>query len=470
MTYKQTVSSRSTTKGLQLGLQPAPAWTAIIGFILLSALLALAGAGKLLNLAFPAGALAVGVFLYFRAPLLYVGFTWWMWFLTPFVRRLADWKSSYTEPSPILLAPFLVTLVTLVTLWKHLPKTHRQGGLPFVLSFVGMFYGFLIGLINIDKPPVTVCITFLDWLAPTLLAFHLFVNWRDYPSYRQNIQRTFLWGVLVMGVYGVIQFLVAPEWDLYWMKNVGIVSLGKPAPFEINVWSTMEANRPFGTMMMAGLLLLLANDKKGSLGLPATAAGYLSFLLTKKRTTWGSWVVGLLIHTSSLKAHIQMRLIITIMMTALCVVPLTVLEPFSEVINSRFESLSNLEEDTSANDRQEAFHATIGVALISFLGWGIGSDSVDSGLLSTLLDLGWFGTIPYIGGILLLIFSLFQGSESRSDQFVSAARAIVMASFMQMPLGYPHLGSQGMVFWGFLGICIAAKKYYQHQRIHSVIN
>ncbi len=454
--------SKSASSPLISLFQPALPWTIILGFISLSSVLILAGLGKIVNLAFPAGALIVGVFLYFRYPILYLGFTWWLWFLTPLIRRIADYRSSYTEPSPLLLAPFLVTFVSVVTLWRHLPKISKQGGLPYLLSLLAVFYGFLVGVIS--RSPIQVGIAFLDWIVPILFGFHLFVNWQNYPAYRKTIQRIFLWGVLIMGGYGILQFLIAPEWDTYWLIKSEFASGGKPEPLGLNVWSTMVSNQPFGTVMTAGLLLLLVNPSKGNLSTPTSGVGYLSFLLAKKRTTWISWFLGLLLLTSSLKANIQMRIVITIMLTVICVVPLVTLEPFSDVISSRFSTFTELEEDGSAEARQETYSEVINDALNSYLGGGIGGPSHDSGILSTLLDLGWFGTICYMSGILLLLCSLFQGYEARTDPFVSAARATALSTFIQLPLGKPHVEVQGMILWSFISLGIAAKKYYKYQK------
>lgn len=189
MSRRQILANISPSKVFSLGLRPVLAWMAILGLVLFTAVFILAGASKILNLAFPAGSLIVGIFLYIRYPIMYVSFTWWMWFLTPFVRRLIDYRSGFTDPSPVLLSPYLVTLVTLATLWQHLPRMHRQGGLPFVLAFVGVFYGYLIGIIQ--NPLIVSTKALLEWLTPVLFGFHLFVNWRNYPNYRQNIQRTF---------------------------------------------------------------------------------------------------------------------------------------------------------------------------------------------------------------------------------------------------------------------------------------
>lgn len=466
MKVSPAISSRSPRGRFNLGLQPAPAWTAILGLVLFSALCIVAGAGSLLRLAFPAGSLAVGIFLYFRYPILYIGFTWWMWFLSPFVRRLADFRGGFIEPNTILLAPYLVTLITIVTLGQHLPRTYRQGGLPFVLAFIGVFYGFLVG--GILNSPMVAVRALLDWLTPVLFGFHLFANWRIYPNYRENIQRVFVWCALITGVYGVIQYLVAPEWDRYWLINTEMISAGTPEPMGMRVWSTMNGPGVFASVMMAGLLLLFG--VKGALRLPASAAGYLAFLLSLVRSAWVGWIVGLLALGASLKPKLQMRFFITVLLIALCVVPLTAIEPFSEVINSRVQTLSNVQEDGSGEVRRQIYMDYLSKGASNLLGEGIGNktsgeEAIDSAILNMLFSLGWFGIIFYVGGMILILFELFLSSESSFDQFAGSSRAIAIAMFVQLLFGSAMLGLPGVVFWGFMGIGMAARKYYQHQSL-----
>ena len=465
----------SPTRGFNLGPQPTQAWTPILALVLFSALCILVGASSILRPVYVVGSFAIGVFLYRQYPTLYLGFSWWIWFITPLLGRLSDYQGGFDPQRLILVSQYLVTLVTFATFLKHLPRSYHQGGSPFLLAFTGVFYGFLVGLINTSPLPATRAL--LDWLTPILFGFHLFANWQDYPSYRQNIQRTFLWGVLVTGVYGVIQYLIAPEWDRFWLISTKLTSMGHPEPLQIRVWSTMSSPGPFSVMMMAGLLLLF--NSKEALRIPAAGAGYLAFLLTMVRTLWAAWLVGLLTLITSLKANLQMRLIITILVIAVCVVPLTTIEPFSETINSRLQSFSNLEEDNSAQVRAKIYEDGLSRALSNGLGNGIGNTFVvtdgklesvviDSGILDMFSTLGWLGAIPYLGGLLLLFFNLFQYSEFRFDSFMATARAIGLSVFVTLPGGSSMLGFGGMVLWGFLGIAMAAHKYHQHQRIANL--
>lgn len=468
------MNSKQTLSTPAFGLQPALAWMAIVGFSLITAL-GLVAASGIMRFAFPLSAFVVGAFLYFRYPVFYVGFTWWIWFLTPLLARIVDFKSGWDEQRLMLVSPFLVTLLSGITLVRYFPKAYRQGGLPFILAFVAILYGFLIGLVK--NSPIAAIRASLDWFAPLLFGFYLFINWRDYPKISKNIQQTFLWGVLVTGVYGVVQYLVAPMWDRFWIIETELVTNGRPEPLGIRVFSTMHSPLPFAVAMMAGLILLFSD--RGSLRIPAAAAGYLAFLLSAVRAAWGGWLVALVTLLTSMKARLQQRLIISILVMAVCIVPLATIEPFSEVINTRLQSFSDIQKDTSANDRAATYEKQLSLALSDFLGKGLGGTYainsegqleqviLDSGVLDMFFTLGWFGAMPYLGGIVLIIYTLLQNVELRLDSFASAARAISIGVLVQMPLGNTIVSLPGMVFWSFVAMCMAARNYYQYQkRLH----
>src|SRR6476469_7163394 len=462
MSQIQGIPNNSRKQGFSLTLQQQAAWMAILGLLLITSLCLAAGLGKVLKIIFPAVCLGVGLFLYLRYPILYIGFTWWVFFLTPFIRRVSDFRSGFTDPSPMLLAPLLVATITIVTFYRNFPKAHEQGGLSFVLSAMGVFYGFLIGMVN--GLPIPAFLSLIGWVSPILFGFHLFVNWLDYPSYRANIQRTFLWGVLVTASYVVYQYLVAPEWDCFWLIQTKLfTSMGNPEPLGLRVWSTMNAPLQFGVVMLGGNILLLIGQ--GNLRIPALTVGILSVLLTSVRTVWLGLMVALITLLISLKGGVQIRLIAFILMIFVCIVPLSTVEPFSKVIQSRVSSLSNVQDDQSAKDRANLYGFMLNDALSEVIGKGSGTlEPIDSGIIELLLTFGWMGAIPYISGLLLSFYTLFQTSKSKSDPFASAARAIVIA-FLPMLAGSNVIaGISVMVFWGFMGVVMAAIKYNRHQR------
>lgn len=434
----------------------------ILAFGAVSAVVAFSGFAKILNYAFPLGATLLGFTLYSRYPLLYNGFTWWIWFLSPFVRRIVDYNGGFSNPSPILLTPYLVTLISSLTLLKYLPNIHKLSATPYAISLAGVAYGYLIGVLKESIVPATIGL--FDWVSPIIFGFHLFINWRYYPDYQRNTQRAFLWFVLVAGLYGIFQFLVAPEWDTYWLRNVtdlGNTSFGRPEPLQIRVWSILHGPGVFGFGMFAGLLLLLTSSSP--LYLPATLVGYLSFLLSQVRSAWLAWFMGLMFLLAGLKPKFQIRLFIFGIVALACVVPLTSIEPFSEVIGDRLSTLSDVSNDKSAADRQSNYAAWLGYAVSNFLGDGIGSTRdilLDSAILDSLISLGIFGCVFYCMGLAMLIFHLTTASNKIVDPFISASRAIVLSLFSQVFLGSIMVEFPGMLLWGFLGIGLAGQKYY----------
>ncbi len=454
-------------------------WLAISGFILLNVVCYFAGAAALLRFIYPVTTLLVAVFLYLRHPILYIGFTWWIFFLTPLATRLVDYRIGWDPTRQMLIAPYLVVFVTIATFLRHSPRASTQGGMPFILAFMGVFYGFLVGLIYNGLIPVGR--GFLDWLSPIIFGFHLFINWRDYPSYRQNLQRIFLWAVLILGIYGVYQFVVAPEWDRYWLiESKMFTSSGTAEPFGMRVWSTLHSPGPFAYVMQTGLLLLFTSS--GALIFPASAVGYISFLLAQVRTSWLGWLLGIVMIFGSVKARIQMRLIAIILIMLMCVVPLTNIEPISDVVTERLESFSNLEQDTSVRERSESYDRNLTLALSNVFGTGLGNIwkvnektgqievvVLDSGILDMFFTLGWLGAIPYLGGLIMILVSVFKYTEASFDSFVSAARAISLSLCVQLVGNSSMLSVAGMILWGFLAMSMAAHKYYQQQRVNTFV-
>lgn len=450
-------------------------WLIVGCLIAFTALCLAVNAASILRLVFPAGSLAVGALLFFRHPIFYIGFTWWLWFLTPLVRRLIDWEIGWIDPNPVLLAPFFVAFLPILTFLIQLPKAIRGNGLPFVLSIAAVAYGTFIGVLS--YPVQSVIVPLLTWLTPILFGYYIFSQWRRFPELKQITEKTFLWGVLIMGIYGVIQFLVAPVWDQYWLQNLinnlQIYSFGTPNPLAIRVFSTMHSPQPFATTMVAGLLLLFAI--KSPLKIASSAFGYLAFLLTLARTSWLSWLLGLIVFIPSLKPKFQMRLIVTLMLISIVVLPLTMIEPFSTVISSRFQTFFAGQQDGSFIDRSLGYSNLLSEAFSEIEGRGLGFvirdaniGGNDSGILTLLLNLGWFGAIPYVAGLGLLVVNALQTRQASTDPFVGACRAIVIATISQISLNTVFLTPFGIVLWGFMGLAAAARLYETQQAANPV--
>jgi hypothetical protein len=448
-------------------------WSLVLGFTALVTGLLAARLGHIVELAFPALALLVGATLYFQHPTLYLGFTWWLWFLTPEVRRLVDYQIGWNDVSPVMLTPFLVSGMAALTLLRCLPQLFQPRLFPFALILTALNYAYSVGLVRAG--PAAATYGLLTWVVPVVFGFHVAVRWQEYPLFRDAIQRVFLWGVLAMGIYGIVQFFVLPSWDLYWMRASPINSIGGPHPFKVRVWSTMNAPQPFALAMMAGLLFAFA--AKGPFRFLAAGPGYVSLLLSLVRTAWLGWVIGAVFLLVRARGVQRIRLLAIGILVCLLSLPLLLVEPVADRVTGRFETMQEIEGDDSFRARLALYSDFFLTASNNVVGEGIGSANratkladgddfaefrnIDSGVLEAMFVLGWPGTLLYVGGLCWLLSEAFSGRASRQDPAVQAAGAVVLAILAMTTSFNTLVGVGGMVFWTFLGLMLSARMYYR---------
>lgn len=443
------------------------AWFVISLFIFVTLILFVAGAigSRILGIVFPLGSFLVAWYLYFRYPFLYIGFVWWLFFLTPFVRRYADFRAgAFTDSNPILLAPTLAILVAANTMYFNIPKAREHGTIPFVLAIASAVYGYCVGLLNPSTTAMKATIAFLGWLTPVIFGYHLYVNWRRYPEYSKVIQKIFLWGSLIVGAYGIYQYVIAPDWDKLWLVGSGMdSSSGSPVPYGMRVWSTLNSPGPFADMMATALLVLFSC--KSPLVAPAAVAGVLSFLFSAVRTGWLGWLGGIILFISSLKSKQQIRLIGILIVLSILIIPLTTIEPFSTNITARLTTLGDLQSDTSAQGRKGIYEDFFKNGIYNFIGDGLGvNDNVDAGILSFVLDLGWIGTLPYLGSLLISGILLFANLKKHSDLFINICCAVLMKSIAFFLAARVTAGIHGIIIWTFLSMGLAGQQYLRNEQ------
>jgi hypothetical protein len=446
-------SAGSSNMGLVLGIGSC---------LLLNAGLWIAGKPQFLRLAIPAAACLIGILLYSVRPLTYVTFSLWVWFIAPLVRRFVDWHFGFVEPNFVLLAPFLVSGVSLLSL---LPSHRVKSRVPlaFMLCGAAILYGFMVGMLL--QPSAEVLFGLLNWLCPLLLGLHLYLHWPQYELYKAAISRSFLWGVLILGAYGVYQFFLPPAWDRYWLDNVLSTSpsFGLPEPLQVRVFSAVNSPGPFANVMMAGLLLLFS--LRSPLKLPAAIAGYLSFLLSVVRTAWLSWVIGFILIVKSANPRIIVRLVLSILVLLACLVPLANDPRLSTVIGDRLNTFSDLGHDESYGARLDLYRALTEDAIGHPFGYGLKTldmahGKIDSGLFALVFSLGWLGSAMFVIGLLFIFLGNMQALQ-KSDTFLVAAQAITLAILAQSLSGPIFVNLTAALFWVFAGIYLAGNQYHK---------
>jgi hypothetical protein len=426
----------------------------------------LAGNGNLLRIAIPGAALFVGVVLYLSQPIRYVEYSLWLWFLTPLIRRLVDWRFGYADPNFVLLCPLLVSGVAgLALLYPSRARTTTRIPASFMLCGTAIIYAVVID--GIRQPSAETVYGLVDWLCPLIFGLHFYLNWHRYEEYRAVVSRTFLWAVPILGAYGIYQFFALPAWDSYWLTNANLdlanASFGRPEPLLVRVWSTMNGPGPFANTMMAGLLLLLVLRSRWKV--PAAVAGYLSFLLSIVRTAWLSWLIGLFLILKRANPRAIGRILLSIIILAACILPLASDPRMATVISDRMKTFSDIQQDGSFQARSAMYESVLNDVIQSPVGYGFRNRGtihgfvVDSGILVNIFTLGWLGSLFFATGILALCLKLRRPVD-RGDQFPIAAKAIVVALLAQIIGGNIFVSVTGAMFWLFAGLSMAARQHY----------
>jgi hypothetical protein len=444
-------------------------------------LLAAAHQGALLTLAFPALATLVGLWLFFMSPARYVGFVWWMWFLSPEVRRFADYlKGAYTPTSMIQIAPVAVTMICGIGLMRRYRLLGTWRGLPILLILLGIGYAYVVGIVSCG--PLAATYDLANWVYPVLIGLHIIAHPRDYPEYRDAIVSTFVWGMLVMGAYGMVQFFLMPAWDAMWMTGSQMNSEGDPVRMGVRVFSTMNSSGPFAFAMMGALVLVPASPQR--LRWVAAAAGFAAFGLSLVRSTWGGWAIALVIQLAKSSNRVRIRTILGLaVLTGLCM-PMLAFGPVAERLSARLQTVSNLDSDHSYAARNQFYATFAQTAFTNVAGAGLGATGTstklsqsgdgsqlgkygnfDSGVMNIPFVLGWPGTLLYLSGIGWLLARAVRASFALGgDKFSSACLALACSVFAMLVFTNSFVGTGGLLLYTSMASLISAAHWRKLQR------
>jgi hypothetical protein len=446
---------------------------------LLTLLLAAAKGGVIAAGLFLVGAFMIGVLAFKQSPSFYFGYVWLIWFTAPEVRRFIDFFAGFSQQSLVMISPLLVTLISGAVLFQKrntlsydLPKKEMT---PFILVALSLVMAFCVGLFNIGLSPAV--FDLLNWLLPILMAFFVVRHYGDYPELKKATQTIMFWGVLVTGVYGVIQYFVMPPWDAAWMMGAKMASIGQPVPMGVRVFSMLNAPGPFASVMMSGLILLFSVQSRFKI--VAIGFGYISFMLSLVRSAWGGWLLALIILASKASLRLKTNILMGLVLTALVSVPLVTMTPLAEPILTRFETLGNLEEDSSFQARSTFYQDFGSVAIANPMGIGLGATGLgtklsdnkdlmaylnfDSGVMNLIFVLGWAGTLLYLLGLCMLFLRSVPPSGGQ-DLFWIGCYALACSNLFQLPFANILTGLNGIMVWSFAACSYAAKLYHQQSK------
>lgn len=390
------------------------------GFVALGAAIGYAGSVdslhmKLLETAFLLLGLLLGLHMYFKSPHNLIPYTLVIWTVSPEARRFLDWTfKTYNDTSMIMLTPYCVSLILLIPILKHFKQMDSRVRLILKIIGAALIYGFLLGFLKYGLSSVY---ELLSLLVPFLVFVYVHISKFDRTVWDRWL-RSYAFLAVLVGAYGIYQYLVLPPWDHFWMVHAEMNSVGLPEPQKFRLFSFLNSPGPAGLFLGFALPIMIVQKKWRVLGIVGIMIVGFALLLTLVRVSWICSIIMILGYfaRSHLKSKVKL-LALSVFMIVAYVFVLPAL-PGANEVSSRISTFESLEEDHSFNERL-VFARNIFSDVISHpLGRGIGSSGLGVKLTQSsdtlkVFDNGYlnlfylFGLPLGLGVIFMLIYIFF---------------------------------------------------------------
>lgn len=454
-----------------------PAWPIILAFCLLMVGLLAVGQAHLARYAYPVGALGVAAILYRLGPAPYLEFIWWLWHVSPGVRRYVDYQlGGWDQQSIMSLTPFLASSIAFVGVLRRLPELKRPIFMPWLAAIACVVYGSFLGILRVGLMPAAHAT--ISWLIPLMLGVYTALEWRKYPDMQASMKRAFLYGSIVLALYGCYQFVNPPMWDRVWMVSSGMYSVGRAFPFEVRVFSLVNAPLPFATILVAGLFIALSS--RGMSRVISLSIGTIALLLSLVRSVWLAGLVGFLVYLMSVPVKAAKKFVfagalsILVMGIVPLFVPEDIMTPTYNILEKRFLTFTDIGQDVSYKDRASFLDNITGVVLDEPQGYGLGSTGVsstlagagdgirdfDNGIFAVLYSLGWFGGVGLLAATFGILVTILPRRESIDDTMAKSARAVAVTSLVLTLGSNVYEGVSAAILWGSLGLVVASHQWH----------
>jgi hypothetical protein len=430
---------------------------AMLIFAILTGVALLSPASRFLIYLFPAGSMLLSVYLLRKDKGAYVAFVCWLYILTPFVRRVVDYRAGSPETT-LMLAPFLASLVCLITLLPRWAEVLNGRNAPMIYVLSAIFYGGFTTLLQLRISEFFLGMSL--WLGPLFFGLFLYLERRNVRELYAGFERALIGGTLVSGLYGIAQYFSPSSWDSTWMEVNHLISIGPAVPMNVRVFSTMNAPQVLGAFLVVGVLVAFRSTSK--LKFVAIPAGVLSLGLSMSRSAWLAMIVGVGYLCFRLPSKERTKLIFVAASCAFVLVALTQIPPVHDAFAARFDTLTDVKHDESANDRAETYASVAQNLTRSPFGLGIGVEGQgnasvadaehDSTIVNMLLSLGVLGSLVFAFGMVTLFARILLAGSNRDIAGLTALQAAVVALAAEAALNNVLTGPVAFLTWSAIGL------------------
>lgn len=405
------------------------------------------------------------------------------WAIAPELRRLLDWRVGFERISIVSVLPVLALALPVVPLLYG--GRLRRVAFP-LLALAWIWVGAFVYSLAIAIPTGNALpgiYAFARFVLP--MTFGLWVATHDelpLLAMWDRLANILLWLAAGASVYGVYQFVALPPWDLQWMLNVHLPSIGPAAPYQFRIFGPLNSPGPFGDFLIFALLFNLPRLRQPRPLVIAQVAVVIGALaLSLVRSDWIALAVGSLCYVWLSPYRLRNIAVISTVATigAVLIFNASMLLGSTEAgnaISSRFNTFNDLNADDSYNVRLQYFGEALQSAAQNPLGEGLGVIGIagrlgsggtiyvfDNGYIARFTEMGYFGTACYLIALITALvmayvrWRAFKRAELHDEAMLAAAVVAIQVALIVLDLSDDHhTGYAGMFFWLSLALIYGA--------------
>jgi hypothetical protein len=464
---EQTYAAPQDTQAPQLAKPLVGEGVAVLFVVLIIPLcMHVAGVAGYARLTYPVMNLALAGYLYFRRSPWFAAHCLLIFCCVSLVRRLVDDQIGFDASNPVLLTPYLCCGLCAISFVEYWSRSNPKGLLPFLVIFGCIAYGTLLAWL--DARFLSSMVDLLKWSVGPLFAIYLLAHRDSVPHIREVVEPTLIGAGTFMALYGIAQFLQPNHWDTVWMlgvRDLGFESVGRPEPFAVRVFGTMNSPGSFGTILSAAIVVAL--KRRMPVCLMTVGPMIVGLALCQYRSLWAMTALAVLMVAVSPSRELKRSNLLALLFIGLALSTSALSPRIREAVFTRASSISDLEGDESLRLRlvqyKEFFnHDNLivgdGLAIngVSRRLDNKESGSIDGAVIEVYRAMGVFVGTAFMLAIAALIINMF-GAAAAANSHVYFDRAIVVTLFLQFPIGTVHIGELGFCAWMFIGLSLAAR-------------
>lgn len=331
------------------------------------------------------------------------------------IRRVVDYYNHQFNPlSLISLTPLVMLgLLFLGFLWNF-KALHPRAKQIFMFMIAAIAYGFVVGLLHNG---LATLYQGAQYLSTVGVMGYVAVNPADDRTADRWL-RTAGTAAVVAALYGWYQYLTIPDWDAFWVEQVGFLGyLGSLHPGELTVFSTFPDRGPCAAYLaLIAVPMLISRRWRVAIGWPEVLVILSCIFLTMSRGGVILAILGVLLFPVLNGGKSSGRVLM--IGTLVCGIVFAALNslPGADRVVQRFETLGHMQDDGSFQGRLQIFHDLGPEVWKNPAGYGIGSSGLagrlnakrsdaiitDNGWLELITSLGWLGFALFAASLIFL--------------------------------------------------------------------